>query len=275
MPCLDLVKLFFDSLRKFGLKFALKSALSYLGIKVYSAIKYPVTGIKVTVRADVCWKELERGRWELNCIRHLSNAISEGQTILDVGAWAGQYTLLFSKLVGDKGHVYAFDPDPKAFDLLRDNIEKNSLTNVHVEKVGVSNSVGKTKLKAWRFGRGFSFFQIGDLTNLRETIVDTTTIDRYCEENEVCPDGIKIDVEGAEGLVIEGCRNVIEKFSPWVLLEFHGSFMSEEERKRNWHKIVDSAKKVIFVDGNSDQYHYGSEVKSMPDCPRFHVFIKY
>lgn len=109
----------------------------------------------------------------------------------------------------------------------------------------------------------------------REIVVKTTTIDEFCEENGIRPDGIKIDVEGAEGLVIEGCQSVIKKYSPWVLLEFHGYFMSEEERRINWYRIVDSAKKVTFIDGNSNQYHYGSEVESMPDCSYFHVFIKY
>jgi len=51
--------------------------------------------------------------------------------------------------------------------------------------------------------------------------------------------------------------------------------MPEKERRINWHKIVDSAKEVIFIDGNCNQYHYGSQIKSMPDCLLFHVFVKY
>jgi hypothetical protein len=83
-----------------------------------------------------------------------------------------------------------------------------------------------------------------------------------------------MDVEGAEGIVIEGCRTIIEKYSPWLLLEFHGFLMSEDGRKACWHKIVDSAREVMFIDGNK-RYNYGSKVESMPDCLRFHVFVKY
>lgn len=121
---LHLVKSFFHYSRKFGLKFTLKSALSYLGIKVYSTVKYPIFGIKVTVSSNVFWKELERRCWELDCIKYISNVIKEGQILLDVGAWIGPYTLLFSKLVQDVGRVYAFEPDPKALKILQHNVEK-------------------------------------------------------------------------------------------------------------------------------------------------------
>lgn len=263
---------------KFGLVFLLKSSLSERGLKVYSTVTYPIINSHITVRPLIYWKELEMGRWEFNCIRYLSNVVKKGTTILDIGAWIGQYTLFFSKLVGDTGLVYAFEPDPKAFDILRDNVEKNCLTNVHIEKICINNSVGEAKFyPVIQFGSSGSSLipYMRSCAGLREIIVGTTTIDKYCEENGICPDGIKIDVEGAEGLVIEGCRNTIEKYSPWILLEFHGTFMSEKERRINWHKIVGSAKKVIFIDGNSNQYHYRSQVKSMPDCLHFHVFIKY
>ena len=270
-------KTLFRCLKEFGLKSTLKIALSYLGVRIYFTIKYPFSGIKATVRSNLFWKNLEKGYWwESNSYKYISNVVKEGQIILDMGACYGSYTLLFSKLVRDGGHVYAFEPDPKAFDILCDNIEKNHLTNAHIDKICISNSVGEAKLRAGRFGTGASSM-IGDEpgTALRETIVETTTIDKYCEENRICPDGIKMDIEGAEGLAIDGCRNIIKKCSPWILLEFHGFLMSEEERRTNWHKIVDSAQKVVFLDGDSKSYHYGSEVKSMPDCLHFHVFIEY
>lgn len=270
------LKVVFKSLKEFGLKSTLKHALGYLGIRVYSTIKYPIIGFKVIVRADIFWKELERGRWELNCIKYISNIIRKGQTILDVGAWIGPYTLLFSKLTQATGSVYAFDPDPKALNILQENIEKNCLTNVRIEKICVSSSVGKAEFGTCRLGKSKShLIEHRKRVGLTEIIVETTTIDKFCEENAICPDGIKIDVEGAEGLVIEGCRNIIEKFSPWVLLEFHGSHMSEKERIINWHKIVESAKRVIFIGGNSNRYRYGSKVESMPNCLNFHVFIEY
>jgi hypothetical protein len=113
-----------------------------------------------------------------------------------------------------------------------------------------------------------------DSTVLDEINVESTTIDRYCEENDIHLNGIKIDVEGAEKFVIEGCQSIIGKYSPWILMEFHGHLMSSEERLTCWYRIVDQAKEVIFIDGFSNLYQYGSKVESIPDCLNFHVLIK-
>ena len=255
-----------------GPRLTLKHFLRLFGVKVYSTVQYPIGNIEVTVASNIFWKVLEQGNWELNCIEYISNVIREGQVLLDIGSWVGPYTLLFSKLMHGTGGVYAFDCDPRAFDILQDNVQKNCLTNVHTNKVCISNSVGRAKFRL--VGAGKSSLIKHQRVGLKEITVETTTLDKYCQETGVCPDGMKIDVEGAEGLVIEGGRNIIKKCAPWILLEFHSIFMSRRQRKLNWHKIVSHAEKVIFIDGDDPQYHYGSEVKSLPNCPRFHVFIK-
>ena len=240
-----------SSLRAHGIKFTLESALMKRGLNVYSTVKYPITGIKVKVRHPniFCWKDIEMGRYELNCFKFLSNIIKEEQTILDVGAHFGEYALLFSKLMKDTGQVYSFEPDPISYYILRDNVNMNSLFNVHIEKLCLSNHFGKSKLRTKsRFGDPISsIVRFKQEIGLKEILVETTTIDKYCEEKDIIPDGIKIDVEGAEGLVIEGCRNMIKKFSPWILLEFHSTFMSGKERQKNWDNIIKSAKKRIFL----------------------------
>jgi len=272
------IKNFGNPIKNFGLSlltFTLKYYLDSIGVINYSTIKYPIIDIKVTVRTNPFWKLWEKYQWEFMCIKHISDVVKPRQVIFDVGSWIGSYTLLFSKLMHNTGQVYAFDCDPKAFDVLRDNLEKNLVTNVRMEKICLSNSVGKADL---RFGNGLSESSLinqEQTTKFKMIRVETATIDTYCEENKISPNGIKIDVEGAEGLVIEGCRDTLEKCHPWILLEFHGMFMSEKERIRNWYRIVNSSKKIVFIDGNSQKYQYGSEVTSLPDCQYFHVFIQY
>jgi len=252
-PQIEFIKSYFKSVKDFGLKFTLESGINtYFGTKHYSKITYPFNGIQVIVRSHIFWKTLEAGKWETNCIKYLPNVVRKGQTILDVGAWIGPYTLLFSKLVQTTGQVFAFEPDSQAFHVLRDNIEKNRLSNVRLEKLCVSNFVEEAKFyPITQFGASFSSLipYKNAVRGLREIVVQTTTIDKYCEENDVCPDGIKIDVEGAEAFVIEGCRNTIKKCCPWILLEFHGMLMPERQRKKNWDMITRSAKKVVFLDG--------------------------
>jgi hypothetical protein len=111
-----------------------------------------------------------------------------------------------------------------------------------------------------------------EVKGLKTFTAKSITIDNYCRENKIVPDGIKIDVEGAEGLVIERARNIIKSYSPWALIEFH--FMDIEEKERNWEKITEFAKNIIFIEGDDSKYQYKDNIKTIPDG-RFHVFIKY
>jgi hypothetical protein len=106
-------------------------------------------------------------------------------------------------------------------------------------------------------------------------VVRTTTLDRYCRENGIKVDGLKVDVEGAEAMVVEGARQVIETHSPWMLLEFHGVLMPEEERRRSWAMIAGRARRMTFVRGDSHRYAPGDALDSYPDCDYFHVLIQY
>ena len=263
------------SLTKYGLRFAIKVALNSLGFKLYATTNYPVNNVKATVRVSTFWKELETGIWEPNCMKYISPVVKKNSTILDVGAWNGPYTLLFAILMQGSGRVHAFEPNPVAFDILRDNVEKNRLANVRVERLCVGDYVGTVELKTKHFGDGMSSL-LGDARRGFSGAVSAkiTTIDQYCQDNHILPDGIKIDVEGAEGLLWDGSRNTLEKAHPWILLEFHSILMSKEEARVNWDKIVRSARKIVFVDGDSDEYRCGDQVNRMPNCEDFHVFIQ-
>lgn len=253
------VKNFYKIWRKHGINLIVKMALDHIGIKNYITVRYPKTEIEVTVRTRPFWKNLEEGDYEQHVLPFVLNSVKEGQTILDVGSWIGSYTLLFSKLVGPNGRVIAFEPSPSSFNILLDNLERNNTSNVTAENICLGNSVGKVNLRG--SGMDASTVRLDKLETSQ--IVPCTTLDKYCKDNNIVPDGIKIDVEGAEDLVIGGGRNIIKTHSPWVILEFHGDFFNEKERNECWKKITRSANEIIYI--NKDSKY----------CGRCLVFIKY
>ena len=60
----------------------------------------------------------------------VSKEISKNDVVVDIGANIGYYTLIFAKLVGENGKVFAFEPDPSNFALLKKNVELNGFRNV-------------------------------------------------------------------------------------------------------------------------------------------------
>ena len=273
----SLVRSFVSYRREHGLKAALVRALQYLKIyHRYTDVAYPATGARYRVLESYFWERFSRGLWETGCMEHLAKTVKPGSTIIDVGAWLGPYTLLFSALAGKDGRVYAFEPDPSARYILEKNIRKNRLENVTVESLALSNTAGRTRLyfPSGRGSSGSSLIRKSDEKSPSSS-VETVTLDDYCRERSIRPDGIKIDVEGAEGLVIQGAQAVIQEYKPWVMLEFHGQFMPAGQKEKTWQSIVGGAKKVVFLSGESRRYGPGSEVSDLPDCDYFNVFIEF
>ena len=252
-----------------------KSALSGSGFLLHSKVVYPSSHIRVKVRSDIFWHKLQLGEWEPRPIQLILKTVKEGDNILDIGAMNGPYTLLLSKLVGSEGRVYAFEPDPRARSILLQNLAANDSTNVCVEALCVSNARGKVVLSEPSDLGGSTILQhLGGKTSA-QIMVDATTIDHYCEEKGIAPVGMKIDVEGAEAMVLEGAEEVIKRHSPWILLEYHGVFMSEKENELNWKRVTKYARRMIFVAGDSKSCSQGDEIVAMTDCSYFHVLLEH
>ncbi len=143
-------------------------------------------------------------------INYLKQIIKEGDIIIDLGANIGYYTLIFAKLVGDLGHVYAFEPEPSNFELLSKNIKENNHSNVTLIQKAVSNKNSKIKLYVSK--RNLASHRIFDSDEKRNSVeVDVITLDEYFKKFEKPIKFIKIDVEGAEGAVLLGTSKIIEK----------------------------------------------------------------
>ena len=77
---------------------------------------------------------IQNGKYEQNETFLFKKIIKEGWNILDIGANFGWYSLHFSKMVGNNGNVYAFEPIEQTYDELKSNLSLNNATNVKTFK---------------------------------------------------------------------------------------------------------------------------------------------
>src|SRR3972149_2234781 len=136
--------------------------------------------------------------------------IKKDDVVIDIGANIGYYTLIFAKLVGDTGKVFAFEPDPTNFELLRKNIEANGYKNVTLEQKALSDKEGKVTLalsKQNAAGHHISSEQQAPKNSIQ---VDAIAADDYFKNFEHKIDFIKMDVEGAESIVLSGMANILK-----------------------------------------------------------------
>jgi FkbM family methyltransferase len=138
----------------------------------------------------------------------MQRILKEGDTVIDVGAFIGYYTLIFAKLVGKDGLVYAFEPDPENFALLRKNVEINEYKNVVLIQKAVADFTGKTRLYLSKENKGDH--RIYDLGDGRDSIeIEVTRLDDCI--GAVPVNLVKIDAEGAEVRVLKGMQSLLEK----------------------------------------------------------------
>jgi FkbM family methyltransferase len=156
------------------------------------------------------------GTYEREQTRLFQEWIRPGDTVLDVGAHVGYYTLLASVLAGDNGTVWAFEPNPRNFRFLERHARINGRRNVRAEQAAVSDAEGSARFD---FGTGSG---TGHLARGGALEVRTVRLDDFCRRHGVRPAAVKIDVEGAEGAVLEGARETLAAARPVIFLSTHG-----------------------------------------------------
>jgi FkbM family methyltransferase len=151
---------------------------------------------------------LTYGAYEPEETRLFRSKCRAGDTVIDVGANVGWYTIIASKLLGKNGRVIAFEPDPENFALLKRNVLANGCDNVILEQKALSNASGTLTLYLDESNKGkhstvFDSKWVG-------IKVEALRLDDYLENRFKKVDFVKIDVEGAEPMVLEGMKRAIE-----------------------------------------------------------------
>ena len=154
--------------------------------------------------------------------------IKEGDIVIDIGAHIGYYTLIFAKLVGETGKVFAFEPHPDNLALLKKNIEINNYKNIIPIQKAVSNTTGTIKLYLDKTGSARHSTVKGN-QYCKESYVEIgcITLDQFLDDTKV--DFVKMDTEGGEFNVFKGMLNIIkENKNLKIITEFTPIFFEKQ-----------------------------------------------
>jgi FkbM family methyltransferase len=158
------------------------------------------------------------GFWEPAISEYISSALKPGDIFIDVGANVGYYTLLASKLVGRTGRVFALEASPTIFGQLKANLERNDALNVTARNVAITTTRCKLPIYlhgAHNIGASTILHDVAETKGaVLEAMVDGVPLKDVVDTEAICAARIiKIDVEGAEQLVVEGIKDILPKLS--------------------------------------------------------------
>jgi FkbM family methyltransferase len=164
------------------------------------------------------------GVYEPPTARVIAALLRPGDSFIDVGANSGFFTLLAAHRVGPAGHVSSFEPVPSMRKRLLDNIGLNAMHNVTVHDVAASNAEGVLPLFEGPEGhKGIS--SLRHIDNSAATIqVRTVPLDTL--RGSFSPVRlVKIDVEGAEQLVLYGMDRILQEDRPYIVIEITDDYL--------------------------------------------------
>lgn len=201
-----------------------------------------LSGFKLKLDPKGSWQQqMLSDTYDVEIFSYLKSLPLSGKVMYDIGAHICYHSLMFATFVGKTGQVVAFEPNPvnvaRAKEILALNSEITDRIAVH--NVALSNTSGNTEflssndLEGGTSTGGFidnasTLWARSDYiekTGFTKSNVALETIDSLVDSGTIPPpDVLKIDVEGAEQLVIEGAHTTIKKYHPHIIVEFHSIF---------------------------------------------------
>ncbi len=183
--------------------------------------------------------------------------VKPGDTVIDIGANIGMITLLASHLVGPRGRVLSFEPNPAPRRRLQEHIEINSIKNVEIFDVALSDAEEQKTLIVDGSHDGIGTLAARpDFANVTQRHDLRTAIGDNVLPAELAGNVfIKIDVEGFEIRVLRGLGRTIEKYRPIILTEFE---------PRHLEKAGSSPSELFHIMGGHGYVALGITVERRP-----------
>jgi FkbM family methyltransferase len=163
------------------------------------------------------------GKYERGVVRAFCEALTRlppRAAVVDVGANIGFYSVIAAaRAQSFDGTVHAFEPNPRIFAELERNLTLNHFTNAHSQCQAVGDMISEMTLYVNENAITYSSLRRTQDFLAQEIRVPVTTLDAYAQTHDLKMGLLKIDVEGAELLVLRGAREILNRDRPIVLYE--------------------------------------------------------
>jgi FkbM family methyltransferase len=172
----------------------------------------------------------------------LGKALRSATIFADIGARDGEYTFIAADVMEKRGEIYAFDPDPRILGALSEHVTKSGCENIHIIGAAASDHNGRMLMycvaDSEADGKVVDCFTVDDkisFTRLQKKLENPETkivsdvfpcirLDDFF--NDLTPDVLKMDIEGAELFALAGAENLISRRRTIFFLEVHDFYIN-------------------------------------------------
>jgi FkbM family methyltransferase len=171
-------------------------------------------------------------------LKLLANLTKNAALVFDIGANIGTIAIILSKKMKPGTVIYSFEPVPLSFKYLADTARVQQ-GNATIRPVNFAISNKNERLYFTNNGSSCRN-HISAASEPGTVAIEAITIDDFCRKNNVIPEVLKIDIEGAEYWALEGMQQTLKENNCHVLLEIHKGFLTDNN--------IDGAKIGSLID---------------------------
>ncbi|MEX3854198.1 FkbM family methyltransferase [Paraburkholderia sp. BR10923] len=184
-----------------------------------------------TADTAVSWCIID-GDFEPNETDFVMRNVKKGNSVIDIGANLGFFSLLCSKLVGPTGRVIGFEALTFLHESAICSVRENQFDHCIIHNVALASQRGQAQLiyapGSPNWGGAFLSFDGTGLPDHASVTVPTAPLTDFV--GDIHADFIKIDVEGAEHMVLNSCKDYIAQTKPVVMSEIHRGQLARVSR---------------------------------------------
>ena len=183
---------------------------------------------------------LQNNPHEAGEVKFLESKVRAGMTVIDVGANVGVSSVAIGRKIGKHGKLYSFEPVPRYFRILQQNLSFNKLDNVEAFRVALSDRAGEADFYLKELSSGIVFEK-----QAKKIRINTTTIDRFLQERKTKRiDMINMNCEGSELVALRGAKESLQRNDVQLFCELHHDFL--RQLGQSVHQIVEYLEKLGY-----------------------------
>ena len=198
--------------------------------------------------------------WEPQTTKLLMHFSTNAKNVIIAGAYFGDQAIPVAYNIKGTGVCHTFEPNKNNSDLIIENAKLNDLTNVLINNLALWNKSGEKLV----FEGEDALASTITASESTENVLHTITIDDYVSQHNIEPVNLlMIDVEGSEIKVLEGAKEMLNKFKPVVVFETHSLYNDWSNGLENSDSVklmTDLGYEVFAV----REFHQNIDTANMP-----------
>lgn len=177
------------------------------------------------------------------------NELKQDMICVDLGSNIGYYAVIESNLIGETGKIFAIEPSPVNFPVLKSNLENQKMNNFLAFNIAIGDKNEEMEFIISSKSNWSKIRMNNEKINPEDKIIKipVKTLDSFVNENNITKiDILRMDVEGFEYNILLGANKILEKFKPKIFVEIHKMYLGKGKTYEIFNELKNKGYEIEY-----------------------------